>query len=118
VSLGATTNCCGGTVFIDCNGDPTDPATSCWYACGPAGSCIAVGAGSCNQNAECCSGLCNDGLGLGACTCLAVGSACGESVGCCSGACLNGSCACAAAGLPCLTGEDCCSGTCSGGTCA
>jgi hypothetical protein len=70
----------------------------CTTATSTCAACVDQG-GICHENANCCSGSCNNGV----CACLPMGEAC-SSVGtgqCCGGACVNGTCQCAALGDPC-----------------
>jgi hypothetical protein len=76
----------------------------------------------CSDDAECCSGRCDDEFKLCAdASCPIVGQACGPGNDCCEGLCVDGLCACQNEfGAPCQDNDDCCRGRCdqNTGTCA
>jgi hypothetical protein len=78
--------------------------------------CFNMG-GTCDDNADCCSGTCN--LGNGTCTCTPDGAECQTAGECCNGVCTpdaNGvrHCApgCVMDGNTCTANSDCCGGYC------
>jgi hypothetical protein len=81
--------------------------------------CSAFGA-SCKSPAECCSGVCTNGV-CAAPRCEPTGGSCKVATDCCSMNCTAGKCAaaaCLADGASCTAGgTPCCSQKCSGGKC-
>jgi hypothetical protein len=76
--------------------------------------------GACTADADCCQGVCTNGV----CTipCTATSGACTTGADCCSSVCINGSCqglgsACSAVGSACTMNAQCCSDLCIGGFC-
>ncbi len=123
---------CGGSDCIPL-GDPCDPAggapccsgeclaTGAGFACrAPDPTCAPNGAG-CDTAADCCSGLCVNGV-CGATTCQGEGDACTTDGDCCVGltciipaGSLSGTCTtgggCALVGQACSTANPCCPGS-------
>ncbi|MFO0547127.1 MAG: hypothetical protein U0271_02000 [Polyangiaceae bacterium] len=69
--------------------------------------------GSCDEDSDCCSGVCNSD---GSCACGGAGIECNTPGGCCDSDCIEGRC-CAHQGEGCGADTPCCTGDCDGGTC-
>ncbi|MFT5355207.1 MAG: hypothetical protein ACI9KE_002423 [Polyangiales bacterium] len=83
---------------------------------------------SCLADADCCTGVCDAGPGLGfnICgsvggACLSDGGSCTQTADCCSGACADGVCdssaSCVSYSDACVSDGDCCSSLCNAGAC-
>jgi hypothetical protein len=85
--------------------------------------CTGVGVG-CTLDSECCTGSCDETVGVCALTpgvCTNAGGDCQAGIECCSFSCANGKCSatqCVSDGESCDNDNECCGGTCADGSCS
>jgi hypothetical protein len=113
---GGSNDCC---VLRSRGCEPTGLGVS---RCNDLSMCIPLG-GTCDYDAQCCSGgsCILDAMGVRRCStmCVATGFACLADSDCCAGTCIGGFCnggnnGCSPLGTSCVTSAECCSNNCNG----
>lgn len=102
-SVGAAQRCVSQQAGMAClvDGEPCAlPDECCGGSCVPEGTALRCGSGCrpeharCTRSADCCDGMCEDGVCRGtARVCVPLGSGCETAMDCCSETCVGGTCA-------------------------